>query len=310
METGYRCLDLTLVSAEGLKDVNLFTTMDVYVVVQLLGYGSRENKKRTHIDRNGGINPRWNHRIKFTIDEHLLKLKNNPTLSVLFQLKSERTFGSDRIIGEVTILMEELYEDWAGSDNINYERVVDYQVRTSSGKPKGTLKISYKFGENYVNQQQPSPPRSQSLNNNNNKKNAGFYYDEPVTAYPSASGTSMAYAPYPQGMGYAAAGYPGYGGYPPGPPHGYAPVAPGYNGGYVQHVPPGGYGYPAGPPIMQQEQPKKNKGKMGMGAGLGLGLGAGLLGGMLVGDMVSDVGEMAAYTDGYSDAMGNGGFDF
>lgn len=301
---GYRCLDLTIVCAEGLKDVNLFTAMDVYVVVQLLGHGRRENKKRTHIDRNGGTNPRWNHRIKFTIDEP--SLKNNPTLSALFQLKSERIFGSDRIIGEVTIPMKELYDDWVGADNINSERVVDYQVRTSSGKPKGTLKISYKFGEKYVNHQPPPPPPPED-----NYKRNGVY--EPVTAFPSVAGTSTAYAPYPAaGMGYAAA-YPGYGGYPrgpPAPPPGYPlAVAPaGYNA-YAPPVHPVGYGYPA-PPKMQQQQPKKNKGKMGMGAGLGLGLGAGLLGGMLVGDMVSDVGEMAAYSEGYSDAMGDGGFDF
>lgn len=295
MEMDYRCLDLTVVSAEGLKDVNMFLKMDVYVVVQILGYGIGKNKKRTHIDRNGGTNPRWNHRIKFNIDEP--SLNNNPQLALLFQLKSERTFGGDRDIGEVTIPMQEIYNNGAGDDGNDSERVVEYQVRTTSGKAKGTLKFSYKFGEKVKKQ-----PEAKTKAGSNEAVTA---FPPPASA-PQPAGASMAYASYP-GMGYAAyqQPYPGYGGYPApqGYPAGYPPSASGY--GYP--APPQGYGY--GQPMQQVQQPKKKK---GMGAGLGLGLGAGLLGGLLVGDMVSDVGEMDAYADGYGDAMDDvsGGFDF
>ncbi|KAJ6434466.1 hypothetical protein OIU84_018057 [Salix udensis] len=60
------------------------------------------------------------------------------------------------------------------------------------------------------------------------------------------------------------------------------------------HNSPGTAGYP---PAMQQQKPKKSgKGNMA------LGLGAGLLGGLLVGEMISDVGDAASFDDG--------GFDF
>ncbi|KAL3538128.1 hypothetical protein ACH5RR_001494 [Cinchona calisaya] len=291
----YYPLDITLISAEGLKDVNIFSKMDVYAVVTILGYP--KNKQKTPLDKNGGTNPKWNHHMKFNIDQHSL---NNPGISLLIQLKSDRSLGSDRDIGEVNIPIPELFNGGGASTNDSGERVVEYEVRTSSGKPKGTLKFSYKLGEKFAQQVKEAK-----------KKNV----DEPVTAYPAPphhnTGASIAYPPY-QGMGYAmpshpsyqqpphgggyAAPPPGYGGYPP--TSGYPPqAAPGYG-----YPPPPGYGYPQ--PMQQVQPPKKNKSKMG----LGMGLGAGLLGGLLVGDIISDVGKMAAYNDGYEDAMG--GMDF
>lgn len=279
-------MGITLISAEGLKNVNTFSKMDVYAVVTILGYP--KNKKKTDVDRNGGTNPKWNHHMKFTIDEASL---NNPGVALLIQLKSDRTLGSDKEIGEVKIPISELFNSRAGDNKDSGEKVVEYQVRTSSGKPKGTLKLSYKFGEKFT---QHVDAKMKNM-------------DEHVTAYPAhpnAPGASMAYPPPYQGYAMPPPGYQqsyqqggyapppsGYAGYPPA---GYpAPGAPGYG-----YPPPSGYGYP--PQQYQQVQPpKKNNSKMG----LGLGLGAGLLGGLLVGDMISDVGEMAAYDEGYADAM-------
>ncbi|XP_027161653.1 protein SRC2 homolog [Coffea eugenioides] len=282
-------LDLTIISAEGLKNVNVFSRMDVFAEVRILGYP--KNKQKTHVDKNGGTAPKWNHHMRFIIDEPSL---NNPGVSLLIKLKSDRTFGSDKEIGEVNLPISELFNGGVDADTKDSgERVVEYQVRTSSGKPKGTIKFSYKFGEKFKQEVEAK------------KKNVG----EPVTAYPApqhAAGASMAYPPhYDQGYAMPPPSYqqpyggyapppPGYGGYPP--PSGYPPAgAPGYG-----YPPPPGYGYPP-QPYQQVQPPKKEKNKMG---GLGLGLGAGLLGGLLVGDMMSDVGEMAAYDAGYDDALG------
>ncbi|KAL3516069.1 hypothetical protein ACH5RR_022971 [Cinchona calisaya] len=292
-------LDITLISAEGLKDVSMFSKMDVYVVVTISGHPKNKNQNKTHVDKNGGTNPKWNHHMKFTIDEASV---NNPGISLLIRLKSDSSFGSDKEIGEVNIPIPELFN--GGDTNKNSgERVVEYPVRTSSGKAKGNIKFSYKFGEKFTQQVEAK------------KKNV----EEPVSAYPAPAGpsNSMAYPlPY-QGYAMPPPGYqqpPGAGGYAPypPPPHGYGgyppagypPTAapPGYG-----YPPPPGYGYPPQPnygyppqPYQQVQPPKKNKSKMG----LGMGLGAGLLGGLLVGDMMGDVGEMAAYDEGYDDAMG------
>ncbi|KAL2469243.1 Uncharacterized protein Fot_50819 [Forsythia ovata] len=280
----YRPLDITVKSAEGIKDVNLFSKMDVYVVVSIAGYP--KSKKKTFVDKDCGTNPKWNHHMDFVVDEPYL---TKPGLSLHFQLMADRSIGGDKEVGQVTVQIHELYQ--SVNSNPGEERVVEYQVRTSSGKPKGNIKFSYKFGEKFT--QQVETKR---------------HVDEPMTAYPApphvAGGSNH------QGMGYGAPPHgmthqqypqhpppPGYGYPPPGgyPPHGYGyPPQPGY----------GGY-----PPMQQVQNPKKKK--SGMGSGLAMGLGAGLLGGMLVGEMAGDAG---AYADGYGDGMGDmgdmGGFDF
>ncbi|CAN4108777.1 unnamed protein product [Withania somnifera] len=271
-----RPLDIKIISAENIKNVNAFSKMDVYAEVFI---SSNSPKQKTFVDKNSGTNPKWNHSMKFTLSI------NKPGLYLIIRLKSERTLG-DKEIGQVSIPIHDLFNQSTSSGTA--ERFVEYPVITQSGKPKGTLKFSYKFGENFT-----APELKREVNH------------EPVTAYPAPPMHGAAGAPYGNsypgmaynhqggGYGYPYGGAPGYGYPQPQPGYGYPPVQT-------------GYGYP---PV----QPPKRKNKFGgMGGGLGLGLGAGLLGGLLVGDMVSDVGEMSTYADGYGDAMDDmgGGFDF
>ncbi|GFY90587.1 hypothetical protein Acr_07g0007840 [Actinidia rufa] len=254
--------------------------MDVYVEVSI--GGDPVGKRKTHVDANGGKSPKWNHRLKFNVGVDVLAA--NPALPLLFKIRSDRPLG-DKDIGDVSVPIKELLLGADGS-----ERVVECQVRTPSGKPKGTLKFSYKFGDKLAAPAEPPPPPSKL-------KNTG---GEAVTAYPAHPGPSAAYPPSAH-VGYAqpyAAGYtqpqPGYGYPPPQPQPGYGgapPPVPGY--GY----PAPGYGYPPVQAAVQKPKKKSN---------LGLGLAGGLLGGLLVGDMISDVGDMSACDAGFGDA----GFDF
>ncbi|KAA8548920.1 hypothetical protein F0562_000604 [Nyssa sinensis] len=280
----YRTLDINIISAKDLKNVNLIDKMDVYVVVSISG--DKRTKQKTKVDRNGGTNPTWNFPMKFTVDESAAQ-QNRSTL--MFTLRCERSLG-DKDIGEVHVPIKELL----GNIGDGKMQFVSYQVRKPSGKPKGEFNFSYKFGEKVAG--------------------AAAKADEPVTAYPAApvAGTSSAYPPPPQ---YAAGPYPppaggypphegyapppvaGYG-YPP-PPQpqygGYPPPPPQY-GGYPP-PPPQGYGYPPQPgygyqPVQQPQ--KKNK----FGLGLGAGLLGGALGGLLIGDMISDAGDYGGGFDG------------
>lgn len=292
-------LDITVVSADAIKNVNTFSKMDVFVVVSVI-IGYHKIKNTTPVHKNAGTSPRWNHQIRFVVDEATV---NNPGAAFLhFQLTSERTFGN-KDIGAVRIPVDELFSQWSKDSQGGDERIMEYQVITRSEKKKGTLKFSYKFGEKFT----------QAENYGDKFRHEQFAAYPPPEA--ARAGSSMPYPP-PPGPGVAnPAGYPapGYGGYPQQmvPPMAYPPQ-PGYGypppHGYGYNYPPppaAGYGYP---PMQQQQQPPK-KSKFGMGAGLGLG--AGLLGGMLVGDMISDVGEMAAYNEGYEEAVENmGGYDF
>ncbi|XP_051146855.1 protein SRC2 homolog [Andrographis paniculata] len=192
----YRRLNVTVVSAEGIKDVKLLSKMDVYADVSLAGYP--QSRKVTPVDKNSGTNPKWNFPVDFVVDEPYL---TRPGLSLLFRLMAESTLKSDKLIGTVTVPIDDLFR----SATADADRTVVYPVVTASGKPKGSLKFSYRFGEKFTHQ---APATA---------KHGG---DEPVTAYP---------APAPAGYPPAAA-YPQTSGYQYGyHPHGYQPAAAGYN---------------------------------------------------------------------------------
>ncbi|KAI8548029.1 hypothetical protein RHMOL_Rhmol07G0241000 [Rhododendron molle] len=280
----YRPLEITVMSADDLRNVNLITKMDVYVVVSI----PTAKRQRTHVDKRGGRSPTWNHRLTFSVAESVLSPDHHPT-NLTFKIKSQRLLG-DREVGEVVVPVKQLLHDTTsssarGGGDCPSDRIVDYQVRSTSGNPKGTFKFSYKFGEKIT---------AQTVTKNPNK------VDVPVTAYPPPPGIGYAIMPPPP----TAPHYGNPAAYPPQQPgYGYPAPPPGYGGGYPPapaygYPPPpqavyGSYGY--GAPVGQQGKKKMGGGKMGMG----MGLGAGLLGGMLLGDMMSDAAEMGAYDAGF-----------
>ncbi|XVF06047.1 hypothetical protein REPUB_Repub06bG0014600 [Reevesia pubescens] len=282
----FRPLEVNVISAKDLKDVNLFTKMDVYAVVSI--NGDHRTSQKTPVDKDCGSNPKWNYTMKFTIDE---AAANQNRLNLVFHLKSDRQLG-DRDIGTVQVPIKELLDYNNGNGKVEHN--VSYSVRLANGKLKGILNFSYKFGDKFI-QPVPQPPvhGAQTMYNKHGEKPV-MAYPPPATGYPGTSSghpppPPVAYPPPPQGM--AGYPYPQPGGYPP---YGYQQgPAPGY--GYPGYPPQGGYGYP---PVQKPQKPKKG----GMGAGLGLGLAGGLLGGMLLGDMVDD-----AYDGGFDDGMD---FDF
>ncbi|KAG6515217.1 protein SRC2-like [Zingiber officinale] len=320
----YRTLEVTLISAKDLNEVNLFSKMDVYAIVSLAG--EPRSAQRTPTDKDGGKNPSWkNATVRFSIPVDVAAASR---LVVHVALRSERSLG-DREIGELHIPLNEFFGD--GGDKSS-SQFVSYQVRKpNSGKPKGVLNLSYKFCE---------PPASADNANAASAPPAPVGYPapgssataypppgkdskvgEPVTAYPAPGSSASAYsAPGNDSkVGQPATAYPpagAQGAYPP--PYG-APPQYGYSGrpagyGYPPPTqygyapPPAGYGYPP-PPAPQYgyaaaAPPKKNK----FGAGLGAGLLGGAIGGLLLGEMVSDASEYdAGYDAGFDDA---GGFDF
>ncbi|KAM7488179.1 hypothetical protein LguiB_025663 [Lonicera macranthoides] len=280
----HRTLEITLIGAKDLKQVNLISSMDVYAVVSISGGGANPQQIKSPVDTQGNRNPNWNFPMKFTIDAAAAEQNR---LTLIFKLRCQRSLG-DRDIGEVHVPLKELL-----SGDGKSVQFVRYQVRKPSGKAKGELNFSYKFGE---------------------KGKTVAKSDEPVTAYPAghpAAGSSSAYPP-PYAATGSSGSYPPPSSYPPQPGQGYPPPQPSYGypppqPGYGYPPPPQpGYGYPPQqgygyPPV---QKPKKNK----MGMGLGAGLLGGALGGLLIGDMISDAGS---YDGGYDDGGGfDGGFDF
>ncbi|XP_021763107.1 protein SRC2-like isoform X1 [Chenopodium quinoa] len=314
----YKTLEITLISAKDLKNVNLIGKMDPYVVVHLSD--DPKNKQKTPVHQDGGTNPAWNYTIRFTIDDAVAA---KPGKYVVFTLKHEHTFGADKDLGEVLVPLKELLD---GVKDPSGSQLVTYQVkRVSSQKAQGELKLSYKFVD--VNNMgsygkgEYKPAQSCSSSSGSAAAAAAPYpppggygggygdvYPPPHHAggYPpahsqapppaagipyAAAGAPGGYPPqqYPPqqshgtGVPYSAApqGYPQYGGYPPPPNAGY-----GYppSGGYP---PPGGY--PAYPPAGGYAQkPQKPKKSGGMGMGLGAGLLGGAIGGLVLGEVMDD----------------------
>ncbi|XP_030544867.1 protein SRC2 homolog [Rhodamnia argentea] len=288
-----RPLEVTVMSAKDLKDVNVFGKMDVYVVASLSGDKTNKRSQRTRVHTDGGTNPQWGHTVSFTVD---LAAARAGRLTLKLKIKAERTLGGDKDVGRVDVPVRELLDQGGGAGD-GKPKPMSYSVRLPSGKTKGVLEFSYKFGEQFT---VAAPP-------------AGKKVDGPVMAYPAhaappASSSAAAYPPPHMMQG--AAPYPPQGGYPPQGPGGYPPqgygyppnAAPGYGYPPQGHgYPPQGHGYPpqgygyAAPQPAYQKPPKKSG-----GGGFGLGLAGGLLGGMLIGDMISDAADC-----GFDD----GGFD-
>ncbi|KAF8017238.1 hypothetical protein BT93_H2432 [Corymbia citriodora subsp. variegata] len=295
----YRNLDLTVISARDLKDVNLISKMDVYVVVSLDGDPRGPKKSRSPVDHDGGRNPAWNFPVKLYVDEPSAQQNR---LTLRFKLRCDRALG-DKDVGEVVVPVKELLDSTSSapgggkaSSAASQPTTVTYQVRKPSGKPKGELHFSYKFSDKLTGELPAAADYS-----------AASKADAAVTAYPVQAGPSGSYGavyPPPPAGAYPPPPPAAYA-YPP-PPPGYAPPPPQY-GAYGYPPPPqAGYGYAQPPPPgygyypnQQQAQQPQKKNKLGLG--LGAGLAGGLLGGLLIGDMVSDAGD---YGGGY-----DGGFD-
>ncbi|XP_021847161.1 protein SRC2-like [Spinacia oleracea] len=305
----HRPIEVKLLCAKDLKDVNVFSKMDVYIIGSVSG--DPRSIQRTTVDKDGGTNPKWNHEMNFTFDESAARMNR---LGLVFQIMSHRTLG-DKEIGRVYVPLKELLDNFGVGDGssgevINHEKDVVYQVQTLNGKFKGKLEFSFKFGEKF----------SLSVERK---------LEDPVIAYPAVSPNPGVGSSIVSGFGspppsepkskYKPSVYPdpniggatpfSHGALQPGyPPQGYGHGY-GYGCGYgyqPHYVPqpfpnphisygygfPGGYGYAGQSPTrytQQQVQQKPKKSKFGLGAATGIG--AGLLGGLLVGEMVEDDAE-------------------
>lgn len=137
----YRPLEVTVISAKGLKDIGHLSKMDVYVIATISG---DPRTQKTLVDTDGGSHPSWDFTMKFTVDETAIQAN---CLNLVFQLRHERTLLADKDIGEVHVSVKELLGNAAGDDKPAI--LVEYPVRNPSGKDEGTLKFSFKFGPVY-----------------------------------------------------------------------------------------------------------------------------------------------------------------
>ncbi|XP_058179812.1 protein SRC2-like isoform X2 [Rhododendron vialii] len=191
----YRPLEVTIISAKGLKDIGHLSKMDVYVISTISGDPWTH---KTPVDKDGGSHPSWDFTMKFTVDETAIQANS---LNLVFQLRHERTLLADKDIGEVHVPVKELLGNAAGDDKPAV--LAEYPVRNPSGKDEGTSSIH----PPPVNVPDPNTP----------------------PAFPAGNPPGLPFQ-LPAGYPPPAMGQYGYPGYPPPPPlgTGYPPMEPGY----------------------------------------------------------------------------------
>ncbi|CAL5028925.1 unnamed protein product [Urochloa decumbens] len=140
----YRELELTLLSAQGLKNVNLITRMDVYAVVTISG--DPLTRQCTPPDPSGGRNPCWNATLRFAVPPTAAEA-SGACLHVL--LRAERVLG-DRDIGEVVVPLADLLAAApaaAPGRPQQQPQLASYQVRkVHRWEPRGVLNVAYRLG--------------------------------------------------------------------------------------------------------------------------------------------------------------------
>ncbi|KAH7676715.1 C2 domain-containing protein [Dioscorea alata] len=145
-----RTLEVTLISAHGLKNVNRFSKMEIYAQTWLSSDPCHPN--RTFTDRDGGRNPTWNRSFRFSVPSG-----PDPGRAALHvTLRAHRAASFDRIAGEVRIPLRDLFvgvDDGPGPVN-----VASFQVRRPGFvKPKGVLLLSYRLGAVIAATPAPAP---------------------------------------------------------------------------------------------------------------------------------------------------------
>ncbi|KAJ4886636.1 Calcium-dependent lipid-binding (CaLB domain) family protein [Raphanus sativus] len=275
-------LELNIYSAKDLENVNLITKMDVYAVASIIGHDFQIHKERTAVDRTGGSEPTWDHAVKFSLDQRLAR---EGRLTLVVKLVCDRILGS-KDVGEVQVPVLELLissPSFNGDGQGTRMRFVTYQVSTPCGKGKGSLTFSYRFDTMSCNPDVPVSP-VQPIR-------IGTSYSFPSTNYLPAS---VVYPPWSQSQEYSAPSYPHQ------PVTGYPPPHHHYDQG-IMYPPPPSYhqlqqsqsfhGYPTSSSgYAHGSPPRPRKNKKGVGLGTRALLLGGALGGLLLENLVSDIG--------------------
>ncbi|CAM0907364.1 unnamed protein product [Alopecurus aequalis] len=139
----HRVLELTLVSASDLKDVNMLSHMEVYAVASI--YGDPRTRQCTHTDRCRGRNPEWHDTFRLAVPPTAAAASSAGSyLHVL--LRTERAFGfDDREVGEVLVPVADLLAGACASGT--QRRCASYQVRkVQCTEHYGVLSVSYRLG--------------------------------------------------------------------------------------------------------------------------------------------------------------------
>ncbi|GMI75918.1 hypothetical protein like AT4G01200 [Hibiscus trionum] len=133
MDNNYYILELTLISAQGLKKTSKFRRMKTYA----LAWIDSTVKVRTGIDRVGGVNPTWNDKFLFRVSPAFLY---SETSGISIEIFADGIFR-DTLVGTVRLLVCNLLRTGSSLIPVRVPSFSAVQVRRPSGRCQGILNV-------------------------------------------------------------------------------------------------------------------------------------------------------------------------
>ena len=131
-------LEMTLISARNLKDVNFISKMETYVVINL----PPNSEFTTKVDSKGGVNPHWNESFHLLLPKTLLQIGESRIKMEIYTLS---TLGP-KFVGEVNIPLS----DVSTSTHYNKTQYKSYPIKVASGDFHGELHISFNLKDKVI----------------------------------------------------------------------------------------------------------------------------------------------------------------
>ncbi|BBN20523.1 hypothetical protein MPTK1_Vg00400 [Marchantia polymorpha subsp. ruderalis] len=157
-------LNLTLLSAQGLKDVCTFGTMSPYAKAWI----DPSMKQRTPVAPNAGCTPVWGHKLCLPLPSNALE-DTNIRLSI--QVMNQGT-ATDTVVGTATIPLGDLIQ----STSPNGLEFMAVQLQRPSGRVQGLVNFSVEIADRSQKYWRPSSSSSSS----SKSKGPGYTVDQSI----------------------------------------------------------------------------------------------------------------------------------
>lgn len=134
----FQLLELSIISAQDLSPV--YKNLRTYAVVWI----NPDRKLQTKIDQRGHINPSWNDKFVFRVDDEFLDSETGGVMIEVYALGWLR----DVLVGSVRVLISNLIPPTLRQQNNSSRRFVALQIRRPSGRPQGILNMGVTLLDN------------------------------------------------------------------------------------------------------------------------------------------------------------------
>lgn len=141
-------MEMTILSATNLKDVNYLSKMETYAILTFAPY----IEYTTQVDSKGGVNPHWDEKFGFLVPEYVLQQGEAKMKVEIYTLS---TLGP-KFVGEVSIPISDVTMSISNLSRFNPPtHRKSYPVKIASGDFQGELQVSFALGEKMVFGDQP-----------------------------------------------------------------------------------------------------------------------------------------------------------